>query len=195
MTVLPRTFYNRDSPRVARELLGKKLVRDENGCRISGIITETEAYQGEADLGCHAHVGRTPRNSVMYGPPGHAYVYFTYGMHWCLNTVTMPESYPAAVLIRAVVAQEGLELLQRHRPNLAFTPQWTNGPAKLTQAFGIDKHLNGVDLVDAPGELWIEPSEIVLDAAISSGPRVGLFSVPEPWKSIPWRFWYNYPAR
>jgi DNA-3-methyladenine glycosylase len=99
--MLTHEFYNRPTLTVARELLGARLVRLLDGVRLAGVITETEAYVGEADLGCHAKAGRTPRTTVMYGPPGRAYVYFTYGMHWLLNAVTEAEGFPAAVLIRA----------------------------------------------------------------------------------------------
>ena len=92
--ILPVSFYDRDALDVARDLLGMHLVRVEDGQRVSGIITETEAYRGREDLGCHAHAGKTKRNAVMFGPPGVAYVYFTYGMHWCLNFVTGAEGLP-----------------------------------------------------------------------------------------------------
>ena len=115
-----------------------------------GSITEAEAYQGEDDLGCHAHAGKTRRNAVMYGPPGFAYVYFTYGMHWMLNAVTGAEGSPAAVLIRAIRPLEGQAWMAANRPRLAGKPGWLDGPAKLTQALAIDGSLNGVDLCD-PG--------------------------------------------
>src|SRR3970040_1161940 len=98
--ILPRVFYDRPALQVARDLLGMRLVRYDQGQRIAGIIVETEAYRGEEDLGCHCKAGRTPRTKVMYGPPGHAYVYFTYGMHWMLNFVTQVQGFPAAGLIR-----------------------------------------------------------------------------------------------
>src|SRR5262245_36385866 len=112
---LPRDFYRRSALNVARELLGARLVRLHDGIRLSGSITETEAYVGEEDLGCHAKAGRTARTAIMYGPPGHAYVYFTYGMHWLLNAVTGEVGSPAAVLIRAIVPDEGIELMSERR--------------------------------------------------------------------------------
>ncbi len=112
---LPRDFYARDTVLVAREILGATLVRVENGQRLGGMILEAEAYRGEEDLGCHARAGLTRRTRVMYGPPGHAYVYFTYGMHWMLNFVTQAEGFPAAVLVRAILPQEGREVIAARR--------------------------------------------------------------------------------
>jgi DNA-3-methyladenine glycosylase len=155
---------------------------------MTGMITETEAYLGEEDLGCHAHAGKTRRNAVMYGQPGFAYVYFTYGMHWMLNAVTGAENSPAAVLIRAIHPLEGQAGMAANRPHLAGKPRWLDGPAKLTQALAIDGSLNGIDLVDPQGGLFIMPGNPVPDAKVVVTPRIGLYSVPEPWKSIPWRF-------
>ncbi len=187
---LPSSWYERDVVEVARGLLGKRLVRSLNGLRVGGLISEAEAYRGEEDLACHARAGLTARTAVMYGPPGHAYVYFTYGMHWMLNAVCMQPGYPAAVLIRAIVPQEGLEIIAQRRKG---QPQasWTNGPAKLTRALAIDGSLNGIDLCDPSSGLWIEDLPALPDSAISAKPRVGIDSVPEPWKSLPWRFVYN----
>lgn len=182
-STLPRSFYERSAVPVARELLGARLVRRIDGQRLAGIILETEAYQGEEDLACHARAGLTPRTQVMYGPAGHAYVYFTYGVHWMLNVVAEPEGSPAAVLIRGVQPVEGLEVISRLRP--AAT---TDGPAKLTQALAVTGALNGTDLCAPGGELWIEPGDPIPDAQVVTSPRVGISSVPEPWRSIPWRF-------
>ena len=184
---LPRSFFSRPTLEVARQTLGQRLVRIENGQRLAGIITETEAYIGEADLGCHAHVGRTPRNQVMYGPAGHAYVYFTYGMHWCINFVTEQEGFPAAVLLRGVVPVEGIETIAARRSPQP-RPKWTDGPAKLTQAFAIDRRHNGIDLCSPQAELFVEIGVQIPDHHVTNSPRVGLSSVPEPWKSMPWRF-------
>ena len=145
---LPGDWYERDPVVVARELLGMRLVRVLDGQVLSGIISETEAYRGEEDLACHARVGRTARTAVMYGQAGLAYVYFTYGLHWCLNVVCLPEGYPAAVLIRAIEPVEGLEMIAARRSGQP-PALWTNGPAKLTQALGIDGRQNGVDLTIA----------------------------------------------
>lgn len=188
MSVIRREFYDRLAVEVARDLLGCRLVRLQNGQRLVGMIMETEAYQGEEDLGCHASVGKTPRTAVMYGPPGHAYVYFTYGMHWLLNAVTEGEGIPAAVLIRAIQPLEGESQMAINRPINAKGPGWTNGPAKLTQALQINGDLNQADLCNQASGLWIENGERLPDAQIFQTPRVGLNNVPEPWRSIPWRF-------
>jgi DNA-3-methyladenine glycosylase len=183
MKILPEAFYDAPTLGVARNLLGSRLVRILDGRRLSGIIIECEAYIGEEDLGCHAKSGQTRRNAVMYGPPGHAYVYFTYGMHWMLNAVTEREGYPAAVLLRAIQPVEGVDTISSRRQG-----RDTAGPAKLTQALGIDGSQNGIDLCSRDGGLWIEMGEPVPDGEVLRGPRVGLFTVPEPWKSIAWRF-------
>ena len=186
-TCLPRAFYNRPTLTVARELLGKRLVHVENGIRLSGWISETEAYCGETDLGCHAKAGRTPRTAVMYGPPGFSYVYFTYGMHWLFNTITMPEGEPEAVLVRAIVPSEGIEIIAQRR-GAQPRARWTDGPAKLTQALGIDGQHNDLDLCAPEAKLFIEEGLEVPDKWVTTGPRIGFFTVPEPWKSKPWRF-------
>lgn len=183
INILPCNFYARPTLTVARELLGARLVRILDGMRLAGIITEAEAYVGEEDLGCHAKSGKTKRNAAMFGPPGHAYVYFTYGMHWMLNAVTEREGFPAAVLIRAMEVVEGADFISVRRQG-----RDTNGPAKLTQALGIDAALNGVSLCDPGSGLWIETGTPVAGSDIITAPRVGLDTVPEPWKSVPWRF-------
>ena len=180
---LPRSFYERSTLKVARELIGARLVRILNGEKLVGIITEAEAYIGEEDLACHARHGRTPRTDVMYGPPGHAYVYFTYGNHWMLNAVTEREGFPAAVLIRAIQPIEGVQtMLERRQGRDTF------GPGKLCQAMGITKTVNGVDLTEAKQSPWIEAGIFVPNKNVTIGPRVGLNQTPEPWLSKPWRF-------
>jgi DNA-3-methyladenine glycosylase len=119
----------------------------------------------------------------MYGQPGHAYVYFTYGMHWMLNAVTERQDFPAAVLIRAMEVVEGADIISTRRQG-----RDTAGPAKLTQGLGIDAALNGVCLCDPDSGLWIESGIPVICSDIITGPRVGLDNVPEPWKTMPWRF-------
>ncbi len=205
-------FYNRPVLEAARALLGMRLVRLQNGLRLAGRIIETEAYGHEEDLGCHCRHGRTPRTQVMYGRPGRAYVYFTYGMHWLFNVVVEPEGLPAAVLVRALYPLEGLEEMAARRKiasgrgsrsskgikgrspasGVSLPPydyrSLTGGPARLCQALGIDGEQNGIDLCSPTSELWIERDEEIPDRAVTLGPRVGLNTVPEPWKSIPWRF-------
>ncbi len=185
---LTRTFYTQPTRQLAQALLGCRLVRHWQGRRLSGLIVETEAYIGETDLACHARSGRTARTAVMYGPPGTAYVYFTYGMHWMLNVVSEARHFPAAVLIRALEPQEGLDVMLQLRP-VPRPIELCRGPAKLTQALRIDRALNGVDLCNRHGELWIEAGSSVPSRSVGRGPRVGLGNTPEPWKSKPWRYW------
>jgi DNA-3-methyladenine glycosylase len=172
---------------VARELLGQRLVRIErSGRRTSGRITEVEAYVGPDDLGCHARAGRTPRNATMWGAPGHAYVYFTYGMHWMLNFVTEAEGFPAAVLVRGILPQEGLALIRRRRGRSPSA--LADGPAKLCQALAIGRGFNGADLCLPEARLFVEACAPIPPRHVTRGPRVGLNTVPEPWRSVPWRF-------
>ncbi len=181
--ILPREFYARPTLRVARELIGARLVRILDGHKLVGLITETEAYVGEKDLGSHARVGRTPRTMVMFGPAGHAYVYFTYGNHWMLNVVTEGEGTAGAVLIRAIQPVEGVRIILERRSG-----RDTFGPGKLAQAMGITGTENGIDLTRKNGRLWLEEGQPVPDRLVTKGPRVGLYTVPEPWKSKPYRF-------
>jgi len=186
-TQLSRPFFEVDAVLVARNLLGMRLVRMENNNRMSGFIIETEAYRGEEDLACHARSGRTPRTQVMYGEPGHAYVYFTYGMHWMLNFVAGSEGFPAAVLIRSILPVEGIELI-RMRRNKQPREHWTDGPAKICQALNIDSSFHGVDVCSPNSELFVETGLALADSQVYESARIGLNNVPEPWKSIPWRF-------
>jgi DNA-3-methyladenine glycosylase len=189
--VLPQNFYLRPVIKVARDLLGKRLVRVIDGRRLSGTIIETEAYNGEEDQACHAHAGFTPRTKIMYGPAGHAYIYFTYGIHWMLNCVTGEVGFPAAVLIRALFPDDGLDIIAAHRPGIPRTG-WTNGPAKICQAFHIDKSFNSKPLYNPRELLFLEYHLEFADESIQSSPRIGIDNVPEPWRSIPWRFTVNY---
>jgi len=159
-------FFARDVLEVAPELVGKIICRRlPDGQMIRGKIIETEAYRGEDDLACHARMGRTKRNAVMYGRAGHAYIYLIYGLHWLFNVVTGNENDPQAVLIRALE-----------------TP--LNGPAKWTKAFQITGDQNGLYL-PCSQEIWLEDGE---KTEIITAPRVGIDYAGEPWKSIPWRF-------
>jgi DNA-3-methyladenine glycosylase len=141
--VVPRAFYDRDPREVAPELVGKLLVR---GTRVARIV-EVEAYYGLHDPASHARNGPTPRNAVMFGPPGHWYVYFTYGMHWCANLVCAGEGEAAAVLVRAARPESGLSVMRRCRPAARRDRDLCSGPARLCQAFGVDGRQNGADAV------------------------------------------------
>src|SRR5512134_4014448 len=163
-----RDFYNRSTLKVARELIGTRLVRILEGQKLVGLITETEAYISQKDLACHAKAGRTPRTAVMFGEPGHAYVYFTYGNHWMLNVVTEREGFPAAVLVRAIQPMDGIEIMSARRGG-----RDTFGPGKLCQAMGITKSENGVDLTGTSSRLWIEAGVKVPNSLMTKGPRVG----------------------
>jgi DNA-3-methyladenine glycosylase len=172
---------------VARDLLGCLLVRQSNGTRLSGKIVEAEAYRGEEDLACHAKAGRTKRTEIMYGPPGFAYVYFTYGMHWMLNVVAEKEGFPAAVLIRAVEPVEGIEVMRRLR-GMDEISLLCKGPGRLTEAMAIQKTENGLDFCEKASSLRIEPGVKPKDWEILASPRIGLGKTPEPWLSKLWRF-------
>ncbi len=184
---LTASFYTRDTVITARDLIGKRLVRLEGDRRIAGMIVETEAYRGEEDLACHCRAGETPRTKIMYGPPGRAYVYFVYGMHWLLNFVTEKEGYPGAVLIRGILPEEGLDLINKRR-NGRPQKQWTDGPAKLCQAFGINGEMNGIDTCSENAIVYIEENMDIPTRLVNKTPRIGLDTVPEPWRSKPWRF-------
>ena len=138
-------------------------------------------------MGSHPRSVLTTASRLMYGPAGHAYVYFTYGMHWMLNFVTEEQGFAAATLVRAIIPTEGLEVIAARRDGQP-PARWTDGPAKLCRALGIDGRLNGTDLCAPDAQLFVEAGEQVPEEAVARTPRVGLFTVPEPWKSIAWRF-------
>lgn len=169
--ILPRKFYARDTVVVAKELLGKKLVRKIGKTTISGIITETEAYRFSDDPASHAFRGITQRNKAMFGQVGLAYVYFTYGMYYCFNTVARSEKFDAgAVLIRAIQPEKGIDVIRKNRKTKKDS-NLTNGPAKLTQALNITKKHYGTDLTKN-SELFI--SDGIDVKKIFSGERVGI---------------------
>jgi DNA-3-methyladenine glycosylase len=182
---LDRAFFARDTLTVARELLGQRLVRVLDGARLSGRIVEVEAYVGDGDQACHASRGRTRRNATMFGPPGHAYVYFVYGMHHCFNAVTEREGYPAAVLIRALEPLEGLEVMRARRDGRPDV-QLTSGPARLCQALGIDRQFDGADLCAPDALLFIEEDAGVPNEAVATGSRIGVrgdaVALSAPWR-------------
>lgn len=178
---LTKDFFERDTVEVAKELIGCTLIRRCGETEAAAIITETEAYKGFEDAASHAFRGMTPRNKVMFGEPGRLYVYFTYGMHHCMNIVTEKEGVAGAVLLRAAVPLQGEEWFAGNRPKAA-PRQWMNGPGKLTQAFAIDLSLNGLDLADSrqDGLTVLEGQPL----PFLSTPRIGISKATE----LPWRF-------
>jgi DNA-3-methyladenine glycosylase len=169
---LPRDFYARDTELVARDLLGCVLECHTGDGIASGRIVETEAYLGEHDLACHAAAGRTRRTEPLYGPPGIAYVYFIYGVHWCFNAVTRAEGLASAVLIRAIEPIQGLELMKERRPAARRDLDLTNGPGKLCAALGIDVRHNTLRLDRRP--IMIREGERVPAADVVVTPRIGI---------------------
>jgi DNA-3-methyladenine glycosylase len=178
---LPSRFYGRDAAVVAVDLLNKVLEHD--GRR--GRIVEVEAYLGADDAASHAYRGETRRNSVMFGPPGHLYTYFTYGMHWCCNVVTGPAGIAQAVLIRALSPLEGLSAMRSARPGIRRDRDLTNGPAKLCSALGIDGRLNGVDLRTGPVRVLDDGTRPPTVPGV--GVRVGISKAAD----LPLRFWVS----
>ncbi len=182
---LSRRFYARPTLEVAADLLGRKFVHESEEGVASGRIVEVEAYCGELDPGSHAFRGETPRNSVMFGPPGHLYVYFTYGMHFCCNVVCESDGVAGAVLLRAIEPVEGIDLMKERR-GVEGIRDLARGPARLCQALGIDRLQNGADLTVPP--IWIEQRRRVV-GEIKSSPRIGL----RPGIDQPWRFYEDGP--
>ena len=204
--LIPRDFFARPSVEVAPDLLGCVLEHETADGLVAVELTEVEAYAGRSDPASHAYRGKTARNAVMFGPPGHAYVYFTYGMHFCVNMVCLGEAGSAsAVLLRAgrIIAGEGLARAHRTRGTTAIAPRdLARGPARLCQALGIDRSQNGSEIVSAGSPLRMlsgagHPARSAVLALgnglpatprrIVTGPRVGVSSAAE----IPWRFWYD----
>jgi DNA-3-methyladenine glycosylase len=180
---LPRAFYQQSTIDVAKQLLGKYLVRQHAEGLTVGRIVETEAYVGPQDLACHASKGRTARTEVMFGPAGHAYVYFIYGFYYMLNLVTERQDHPAAVLIRAAEPVTGLDLMKARR-RLEKLRDLASGPGKLCQAFAIDRSLNGADLCD--GILYIEDHGEP-QPKFQATPRIGV-NYAGKWKDKRYRF-------
>jgi DNA-3-methyladenine glycosylase len=178
---LPRAFYERDSRVVARQLLGKVLVRDDGR---AARIVEVEAYRGAHDPGSHAYRGKTARNAVMFGPPGHLYVYFTYGMHWCANAVCGADGEGTAVLLRAAAPVDGLDLMRAVRP-VHRDVDLANGPAKLCQALGLDRRFDGADLVAGDRGVQIVDDGVPPPRRPGNSTRVGLSAGQDH----PWRWW------
>jgi DNA-3-methyladenine glycosylase len=182
--ILGRAFYDRSPLVVAREIIGKKLFRNmSEGSELSGIIVEAEAYEGNRDPASHAFRGKTPRNEVMFGEAGHAYIYFTYGFHHCLNLVTSNRfGMASAVLIRAVEPISGIEEMKARRKTNTIT-QLTSGPGKLCQAFLIDRSLNGTDVTMIDSPIRIEDTSLDIRIAVST--RIGIKQATDRM----WRFY------
>ena len=183
--VLPHSFYARPTLQVAEDLLGKVLVHRTRQGTASGVIVEAEAYIGEDDPACHASFGRTARSEPLFGPPGFAYVYLNYGVHYLMNAVTEADGYPGAVLIRALQPLEGIELMKKRRaPDGRGIDEHDlcRGPGNLTKALGITIKDNRLDLVTS--NLTIEDRGISV-GEVATGPRIGIRVAVER----PWRYW------
>jgi DNA-3-methyladenine glycosylase len=182
---LPRGFFARTAEQVAPDLLGCVIEHETADGLVAVVLAEVEAYNGEADPASHAFRGRTARNAVMYGPPGHAYVYFTYGMHFCVNLVCRPEGQSSAVLLRAGRVIEGAALARARRGG-ARDLDLARGPARLCEALAIDRSHNGADVTGPAGALGVYAApQPVPPASISRGPRVGVSRAAD----VCWRFW------
>jgi DNA-3-methyladenine glycosylase len=179
---LPRTFYLRPAPAVARDLLGCVLVARRGRTVTAGRIVETEAYLGPEDGASHAAF-RPGSHALFYGPGGHAYVFSAYGMHACLNAITEPEGRPGCVLIRAIEPTLGLAAMARRRGVSAGSPRMASGPGNLTQALRITLADNGADLT--AGRLTIEPPDAPREFDVATGPRIGITRS----RDLPLRFW------
>jgi DNA-3-methyladenine glycosylase len=177
-----RGALSRSALAVAPDLLGWRLRHTTDDGTVVIELTEVEAYEGTADPASHAYRGRTPRNGVMFGPAGHLYCYFSYGMHWCANLVCGPDGTASAILLRAGRVVDGLALARRRRGDRMPDRDLARGPARLTMALGVDGTANGVDLLGG-GALRLESAD--RPVAVSQGPRVGVSQAAER----PWRFW------
>lgn len=178
---LPRRFYLRHPAEVAPELLNKLLLRGDG--RV-GRIVEVEAYAGSEDPAAHSHRGPTPRNATMFGPGGHLYVYFNYGIHWCANAVCGPAGEGHGVLLRAIEPLAGLDLMREARRHPARDRDLGSGPGRLGQAMGVDRSLDGADLVTADAGIWIASDGVAPPARPQVGARVGISRAMD----LPWRW-------
>ncbi|MFD6989461.1 DNA-3-methyladenine glycosylase [Streptomyces sp. NPDC059943] len=188
-TPLPRAFFNRPVLEVAPDLLGRTLLRRTAEGTVELRLTEVEAYAGDIDPGSHAYRGRTARNDVMFGPPGHAYVYFTYGMWHCLNLVCGPVGRASGVLLRAGEVREGKDQVRQRRVSARHDKELAKGPARLATGLDVDRGLNGTDVCagdDSPLSVLTgtpPPSD-----QVRNGPRTGVGGEGAP---HPWRFWID----
>jgi DNA-3-methyladenine glycosylase len=178
-------WFDRPAASLALDLLGSRLVHDAAEGSVGGRIVEVEAYRGPEDLAAHSSRGETPRNSVMFGRPGHLYVYLIYGLHHCLNVVAGPGTKPEAVLVRALALDEGIELARHRRGPTATDIRLASGPGNCGRALGVDRRLNGLDLLDGP--MRVE-ARLGPPPTISVGPRIGV-AYAGAWASRPLRFW------
>jgi DNA-3-methyladenine glycosylase len=180
---LPREFYDRDPRRVSRQLIGKVLVRKDSKQFLTARIVEVEAYLGENDPASHSFAGRTPRNAVLFGPPGYAYVYFIYGNHYCLNVSCLPDGIAGGILFRAVEPLSGIEEMARLRNVSIVSPRdlrkLTSGPGRLAEAFGITRERdNGKDLTKASSDLFIADDGYRVRRILTT-PRIGITKAAE----------------
>lgn len=185
MIQLTRAELGHDPLWVARLLLGCELYSDAESGAVRVRLVEVEAYRGGDDPASHCYRGRTARNAVMFGPAGHLYVYFVYGMHFCVNVVCLSDGVPGAVLLRAGEVSDGVELARQRRPAARRDDQLAGGPARLADALGLDRGHNGVDLTDPDSPVRLYHGSPVAEDDVRSGPRVGVSTATE----LPWRSW------
>jgi DNA-3-methyladenine glycosylase len=185
---LPREHLEVDVLRAARLLLGCHLAADRpNGDQVVVRLVELEAYRGADDPAAHSYRGRTARNAVMFGPPGHLYVYFVYGMHFCANVSCLPDGEPGAVLLRAAEVLSELEVARRYRPTARSDAELARGPARLATLLGLNREHNGLDLTDPTSPVRLLPGDRVPIDQVCTGPRVGVAAAQQR----PWRFWVH----
>lgn len=188
---LPRAQLAVDVLPAARFLLGARLVADRPEGQVMVRLVELEAYRGSDDPAAHSYRGRTARNAVMFGPPGHLYVYFVYGMHFCANISCLPDGEPGAVLLRGAEVISELHLARLHRPTARSDAELARGPARLATLLGLRREHNGLDLTDPASPVRLLPGDPVPAERVRTGPRVGVATARER----PWRFWvHDSPA-
>lgn len=182
--VLSRAFFDRPATEVAPELLGRVIEHETPEGLVAVRLSEVEAYMGDADPGSHAYRGRTRRNVTMFGEPGHVYVYFTYGMHWCMNLVCSQPGTASAVLLRAGGVVDGFELARKRRPGFPDRDM-ARGPARLTRTLGIDRALDGADACDPGSTLRVRHGDPADASSVQASPRTGVAAA----QSVPWRYY------
>ena len=186
---VPRADLEPDAVHVAAGLLGARVVHESAAGRVAVRLTEVEAYAGLRDPGSHAFRGPTPRTRIMFGPAGHLYVYFTYGMHWCANVVCGPEGEASAVLLRAGEVVAGADLARERRPAARTDAELARGPARLAAALGLAREHDGTDLCAPGAPAWLEPADAGRLDVVHVGPRVGVAGAGGDGVTYPWRFW------